>query len=317
MTFPITTRLPAQADDRAAIIANLMAAAPFIEPRYFYDPQGCALYEAITALEEYYPTRTEHAIMAEHAGALAKAIGSGGQMIDLGSGDSEKAARLLPHLQPSAYLAVDIAESAILAALPKLAKIAPTLALSGLVTDFSEKLEVAGLLSDARRTFYYPGSSIGNFSPQQAVGFLARVRSHCRPGKDGLLIGVDSVKDKARLDAAYDDALGVTAAFNLNALRHLNRRIRANFDVRDWQHRGFFNEAASRIEMHLEAKADVRVTLGTQTRVFRAGERIHTEDSYKYTRVGFEACLQQAGFSQQLYASNPSNDFHVFYATAI
>jgi dimethylhistidine N-methyltransferase len=317
MTFPITTRLPALADDRAAIVANLMAPTPFIEPRYFYDPQGCALYEAITALEEYYPTRTEHAIMAEHASALAQAVGAGGQMIDLGSGDSEKAARLLPHLRPSAYLAVDIAESAIRGALPKLAKIAPAMALAGLVTDFSEKLEVEGLLSDARRTFFYPGSSIGNFSPDQAVAFLARIRSQCRPAQDGLLIGVDSVKDKDRLDAAYDDALGVTAAFNLNALRHLNRRIRANFDVRDWQHRGFFNAAASRIEMHLEAKCDVRVTLGAQTRVFRAGERIHTEDSYKYSRAGFEACLKEAGFSPQLYASNPANDFHVFYATAV
>jgi dimethylhistidine N-methyltransferase len=315
--FPIITRFKPEVDRRIDAIARL-AARPVasIAPGWFYDAQGCALYEAITALDEYYPTRTEQAIFAAHMPEIARMVGRGAQLIDLGSGDSKKAAQLLPALQCSRYLAVDIAQSAIMDALPRLAKVAPQVALAGLVTDFSERLALEGLLDSAHRLFFYPGSSIGNYTPHDACEFLKRIRTHCRAGMDGLLIGVDSVKDHARLDAAYDDALGVTAAFNLNALRHINRVIGSNFDVRDWQHRGFFNAEAARIEMHLEARRDVQVTIGEAQRRFAAGERIHTENSYKYDRGGFAKLLNRAGFVVEHYFTDDAHDFHVFYALA-
>ena len=315
-TFPIFDRLPASGDIRAAIHADLFATSASISPRYFYDAMGCVLYEAITHLPEYYPTQTEIAILRDATSTIASELGIGRQLIDLGSGDSVKAAKLLLPLKCASYLAVDIARSAIASALPKLAKIAPHVTLSGVVTDFASKLDLEGTLSEAPRLFFYPGSSIGNFDPAAALGFLQRIRAHCRTHKDALLIGVDSVKDCARLNLAYDDPLGVTAAFNLNVLRHLNAVADTNFDVAQWKHLGFFNSAASRIEMHLEARAALTVRVGSGQRQFSAGERIHTENSYKYTRKSFAAQLRDAGFGVGHYFTDAATDFHVFLAHA-
>ncbi len=312
--YPIFDCLPPTADVRPSIEAGLLAAQASIAPRYFYDPLGCILYEAITKLDEYYPTRTERAILESSVDALKAVLPEGGQYIDLGSGDSEKASRLLPRLEPAAYLAVDIARSAIEAALPKLAKVAPHVRLAGVVTDFADSFDFASALEDCARIFVYPGSSIGNFAPNDAREFLMRLRAHCPNKADRLVIGVDSVKATARLDAAYDDALGVTAAFNLNVLRHLNALIDTDFDVRQWQHRGFFNVDASRIEMHLQARVKTTVRIGGQARVFDVDERIHTENSYKYTRSAFAALLQSAGFVECAYFTDAGADFHVFVA---
>jgi dimethylhistidine N-methyltransferase len=315
-TFPIFDRLPPAIDIRAAVQADLLLPQASIAPRYFYDAMGCVLYEAITHLPEYYPTQTEIAILREATPALAQALGIGRQLIDLGSGDSVKAAKLLLPLQCSAYVAVDIARSAIESALPKLAKIAPQVSLSGVVTDFAGTLDLSGALNETPRLFFYPGSSIGNFDPLAAEQFLQRVRAQCRSGKDALLIGVDSVKETARLKLAYDDPLGVTAAFNLNVLRHLNAIADTDFDVAQWQHIGFFNEHASRIEMHLQARQSLDVRVGTQVRHFASGERIHTENSYKYTRESFEQLLDRAGFATVNYFTDTRTDFHVFFAQA-
>ncbi len=315
-TFPIFDRLPASGDIRAAIHTDLLAPTASISPRYFYDAMGCVLYEAITHLPEYYPTQTEIAILRDATPTIASELGIGAQLIDLGSGDSVKAAKLLLPLQCAAYVAVDIARSAITSALPKLAKIAPHVALSGVVTDFASKLDLHGTLSEAPRLFFYPGSSIGNFDPTAALEFLKRIRAHCRSGKDALLIGVDSVKETARLNLAYDDPLGVTAAFNLNVLRHVNALSNTNFDVAQWKHVGYFNSAAARIEMHLEAREALTVQVGVAQRRFHAGERIHTENSYKYTRQSFEAQLHSAGFKVGHYFTDVAADFHVFMAHA-
>jgi dimethylhistidine N-methyltransferase len=164
--------------------------------------------------------------------------------------------------------------------------------------------------------FFYPGSSIGNFSPEQAVAFLRGLRANA--GADGgLLIGVDLIKDSAVLDAAYDDALGVTAGFNLNMLRHLNHLIGADFDVGQWQHRAFFNAAESRIEMHLEARSALTVRWDGGERHFARGERIHTEDSYKYTRQSFVGLLERAGFATAQVWTDPANWFAVIHARVI
>jgi dimethylhistidine N-methyltransferase len=315
-SFLILDRLPASADAKAAILSGLAAARPYIEPRYFYDPLGCALYEAITRLPEYYPTQTEIGLLNTNASAIASAVGPGAQMIDLGSGDSIKAGLLLPALRPSGYVAVDIARSAIEAALPRLLKTAPQVQYCGVVTDFANVLEVGDVLSPAQRLFFYPGSSIGNFDPAAAQAFVERIRDHCRAGKDWLLIGVDSVKDSERLTLAYDDPLGVTAAFNLNVLRHVNAIAHTNFDVRDWQHIGVFNEGASRIEMEVEARRDVIVKVGERTIPYAKGSRIHTENSYKYTRERFTELLSAAGFDVAHYFTDTRGDFHEFLALA-
>ena len=318
---PVQVRLidrlsPAEGDERAALIAGLRATPPRIEPKYFYDELGCALYGAICQLPEYYPTRTEAAIFREHRAAIAETVGQGAQLVDLGAGDCRKAQAWMPYLMPARYVAVDIAAAELENALARVAPDFPGIEMLGVVADFTRGLPLEDALDGRRCTFFYPGSSIGNFTPAQATAFLGRVHAQCaqRPGS-GLLIGVDAKKDKARLDAAYDDALGVTAVFNLNVLLHLNRRLGADFALDGWKHLGFYDPEAGRIEMHLEARRDQVVRLPDGPRRFAAGERIHTENSYKYHAAEFEALLRAAGFTKVARWSDAPQDYFVFYAT--
>ncbi len=322
-SYQIFNELKLDADAELTTLAvGLMANPSHLSPKYFYDELGCALYVSITLLPEYYPTRTEKAIFAEHRNAIANAVGIGKQFVDLGSGDSAKAAGWFTSLQPKRYIAVDIAESAIRASLEALAAEYSAIEMIGLVTDFSSEIRLTTALLPEQdhtpRTFFYPGSSIGNFTPESAVEFLSQVKSYCITADCGLLIGVDCKKDKSRLDAAYDDALGVTAAFNLNALRHVNRLLNTNFEVLDWAHRGFYNADQSRIEMHLEAKHDVTVSFmmngQSVVKIYKKGDRIHSENSYKYAPTEFQTLLAEAGFSRTQLWQDPSKDFAVFYA---
>lgn len=302
--------------EREALLHGLLAPAACLPPKLFYDTLGSILYEAIVETEEYYPTRTELAIVEAHRAEIASEIGPGRQWVDLGSGDSRKAERWFDACRPSRYVAVDICAPAIARALARLAGYAAPPELVGVVTDFSSALDVQDALIVAPTVFHYPGSSIGNFTPREALGLLSTLRKHCVVPGSGLLIGVDTVKDRTRLVAAYDDSLGVTAAFNLNVLRHVNRLLEADFDVRDWRHVALFNEEESRIEMHLEARRPVTVRLGGQTRRFAAGERIHTENSYKYTEEAFRRLLADAGFPSPRLWTDPGRNFFVFYAEA-
>ena len=304
-----------EAGELADLLAGLRAGAATLSPKYFYDELGCALYGAICQLPEYYPTRTEVRIFQDHRASIAAAIGSGKQFVDLGAGDCCKAQSWIPFIAPLRYIAVDIAGPEIDRALAKMSLDFPEVEMLGLVTDFSKELNLSDVLGPEPVTFFYPGSSIGNFTPQEALGFLKRIHTLCaqRPGS-GLLIGVDAKKPKPLLDAAYDDALGVTAAFNRNALLHLNRRYGFDFDVNGFVHRGFFNETAGRIEMHLEAVRDQTVYLDGKPRQFTAGERIHTENSYKYAPAEFEALLRDAGFTSVRRWSNAADSYSVFYA---
>ena len=181
----------------------------------------------------------------------------------------------------------------------------------GLVTDFSGRLDIPPELLEGRSTLFYPGSSIGNFAPDAAVDFLRQMR---RYASGGLLIGVDAKKDRNRLDAAYADALGVTAAFNLNALRHINRLIGSDFNETRWRHVGAYNETLGRVEMHLESVERQAVRIDGLSRMFEAGERIHSENSYKYRREEFAAMLSAAGFANHEVWTNPEQAFWVFYA---
>ena len=317
MQYRIVRRL---ADDRAGergrVIAALLATPASISPKYFYDELGCALYGAICRLPEYYPTRTEVAIFRDNRGEIAAAVGPGTQFVDLGAGDCCKALGWLPFLSPSRYVAVDIAGAEIERALARMAPDFPEIEMVGVVADFTAGLPVDDILDARPATFFYPGSSLGNFTPADALAFLATLRTHCthRSGSR-LMIGVDAKKPKRVLDAAYDDALGVTGAFNRNALLHLNARFGFDFDHGGFRHVAFYNEAEGRIEMHLEAVREQSVHLDGRVRRFAAGERIHTENSYKYAREEFEALLREAGFASVRHWSSPDEGYFVFLAS--
>ena len=302
------------AADRALIEAGLLQSVAHASPKYFYDSLGSHLFEAITELPEYYPTRTEAAIFATHGAAIADCVGAGTTLVDLGAGNCAKAARLFPLLEPVRYVAVDISVEFLHDALKRLQREHPALEMVGLGQDFSSRLDLEPGLIAGRGAFFYPGSSIGNFTRDEALAFLKRVRAQAQGG--GLLIGVDLVKPGAILQAAYDDAIGVTAAFNLNILRQLNRLIGSDFAPADWRHVGLYNEAESRVEMHLEARRDLRVRWPGAERTFGAGERIHTENSCKYTVAGFTALLEAAGFATPRHWTDERGWFGVFWAPA-
>lgn len=305
----------AQDEIQDQLVAGLLAPHAHVSPKYLYDVLGSRLFAAICELPEYYPTRTEAAIFAQHAGAIAAALGPDATLIDLGAGNCSKAARLFPSLRPKQYVAIDISEKFLREAVAALQQQFPKIKMTCLGMDFSSELELPANLGAQRRQFFYPGSSIGNFAPLESLKFLHRIRKSIAGSDGGLLIGIDLIKDKATLDAAYDDALGVTAAFNLNLLNHVNRLLEADFQPQQWRHRAFYNEAQHRIEMHLEARQDLTVHWQDGgLRRFALGESIHTESSYKYTEQGFIDLLQQAGFGKVQTWTDERNWFMVCHA---
>ncbi len=287
--------LPPHADRRGEVLAGFQRPAKTLSPKYFYDERGSQLFEAITRTQAYYPTRTECAILRHHGDAMAEAVGRESVLIELGSGNSEKIRLLLEALRPHLYMPIDISRDFLRASAESLAAAYPWLEVHGVCLDFTQPFELPLPLTDRRRFAFYPGSSIGNFAPPQAQRLLANVRTVV--GDDGgLLIGVDLQKDEAVLNAAYNDPEGWTAAFNRNALAHLNQLFDSNFDLNLFEHVAFYNAAAGRIEMHLEARCRHQVHLAGETIHFEKGERIHTENSYKYTQAGFAALAEAAGF---------------------
>ena len=312
---------------RAELVAGLQATPARISPKFLYDALGSRLFDAITELPEYYPTRTEAAIFQQHGADMAQVVPGGSILLDLGAGSCVKAARLFPVLRPAAYVAIDISVDYLRDTLQQLQQQHPALAMLGLGMDFSSRFalgaEVADWLADgpaaqAPRVVFYPGSSIGNFDPVEALALLKQAHTVCRSGGagGGLLIGVDRVKPRAVLEPAYDDALGVTGAFNRNLLLNVNRVLGADFAPAAWRHVGSFNEQASRIEMHLQATAEQTVRWPGGQRVFAAGERLHTENSYKWEPEDFEAVLQDAGFGPAHHWSDAQGWFSVFWAPA-
>ncbi len=308
---------------RTELLKGLQATKAYTSPKYLYDALGSKLFEAITELLEYYPTRTEAAIFLEHAESMVSHIPHGSVLVDLGAGNCQKAARLFKQLHPSRYVAVDISVDFLKEAMTRLQYQHPDLDMVGVGMDFAESLALPNeaLEGMAPRVFFYPGSSIGNFTPAEALTFLRAAHTGCglhegRSDKSGLLIGVDLVKGTAELEAAYDDALGVTAAFNRNMLLYINRLIGSNFNISDWSHVALYNEEISRIEMHLEAKRDVALRWTGGERSFVKGERIHTENSYKWTTQSFSELLMQAGFAQPVVWTDADGKFAVMWATA-
>lgn len=285
---------------KEAVLAGLAARPKRIPPKYFYDSEGSRLFEAICAQPEYYLTRVETALLQAEAEAIAHHVGPVACMIEPGAGCCAKARLLLGRLEAASYWPVDISGEALAQAAGRLANEHPALAVMAVQLDFTAADGFAPLLphlpATGRRLVYYPGSSIGNAGPAEAVALLKAFRTLA--GADGgLLIGFDLKKDPARLHAAYNDAAGVTAAFNRNLLVRLNRELGADFRPDRFDHYAFYNPSEGRIEMHLVSRERQRVTVAGVPIQFEEGESLHTENSCKYTPQEFAALAAQAGFA--------------------
>jgi len=305
MTFVMKSKLFQE------IIDGLQANPASISPKFFYDELGSSLFQAITHLEEYYPTRVERGIMQSNLSQIAQAIASVDVIVELGAGNCEKVRPLLDSISPKQYQALDISVDFLEVALADLHHDYPAIDMKAIAADLTQELSFPDL-QDQRILFFYPGSSIGNFNPPEASRLFSNLARECY-GSGGLLIGVDLVKDIHVLERAYNDTLGVTAAFNLNALRHLNHLIGSNFSIPDWEHYAFFNQSHNRIEMHLRAKSDQLVSWSGGHRHFRIGEMIHTENSYKYSKVMFLKMLHEAGFTHVSAWTDPESNFLVCF----
>jgi dimethylhistidine N-methyltransferase len=289
---------PTPADFAAEVLAGLRRRPRYVPPKFFYDAEGSRLFEAITELPEYYPTRTEIGILQERAGEIARRVGTGGLLVEPGGASPAKARILLDGLQPCAYVPMDISREHLWLAADQVAAEYPWLEVHAACTDFTRLLEVPPAAPTGTRVAFFPGSSIGNFDPEDAVGFLATVAELVRPN-GFLLIGVDLKKDPARLEAAYDDAAGITAAFNLNLLVRMNRELGADFDLDAWRHRALYDADRGRIEMHLVSRRAQTVQVAGVPFDFAADETIHTENSYKYGVEEFQALARRAGFTPE------------------
>ncbi|WP_240757190.1 L-histidine N(alpha)-methyltransferase [Roseicella aquatilis] len=306
----------AAAMQRAALIADalagLSAARKTLPCKWLYDAEGARLFEAITRLPEYYPTRTETGILTGQAEAIAAAVGPGAAVVEFGPGDGAKAALLLAGLRaPAAYVPVDIAPEWLEAAASRVAAARPGLPVLPVVADFTQGFALPQRLGAAPRLGFFPGSTIGNFEPAEATGFLRRLRATLGTGSR-LLLGADLVKEVAVLEAAYDDAAGVTAAFNLNLLHRLNREAGAEFDPAGFRHRAVWNAALERIEMHLVSCHAQRVRLAGREIRFAEGETIHTESSHKYRPERLRALAAAAGWQVAATWMDPDRLFSVW-----
>jgi L-histidine N-alpha-methyltransferase len=286
--------------DRAAlaeVLAGLRLPQKTVSPKYFYDARGSELFEQITRLDAYYPTRTERDILRRHGAAIAAAAGPEAAIVEFGSGNSEKIRLLLDRLvRPRAYVPIDISAEHMAAAAAALGAEYSGLAVIPVAGDYTRPLRLPAhsALAGARRVGFFPGSTIGNFTPTEAAGFLRTARGILAGGD--LLIGIDLQKDPAVLDLAYNDPEGVTAAFNLNMLANLNALFDADFDPAAFAHRAFYTATEGRIEMHLVSRRAQTVRLAGQRIAFAEAETIHTESSYKYTLEDVRALAAAGGW---------------------
>jgi dimethylhistidine N-methyltransferase len=308
--------LPATDDFESDFCAGLRAKPRSVSPKYFYDARGCALFDAICELPEYYPTRTECAILREHARDMAACIGPGADIVEFGAGAMTKIRIVLDAChEPVRYLPVDIASEHLEQHAGPLRASFPGLEVTPLAADFTRSFALPPPARAAvRRVGFFPGSSIGNFTPDEARRFLAAAARTLRGG--GLLIGVDLVKDPAVLHAAYNDAQGITAAFNKNLLERANRELRADFDLAAFDHYAFFNPRDSRIEMHLVSQQRQTVRVADETFEFASGESLHTENSYKYSLESFATLARAAGFTPRRRWCDPAAYFSVHWLEA-
>jgi dimethylhistidine N-methyltransferase len=298
------------------VIRGLSAPRKTLPPKYFYDERGSQLFEAICELPEYYPTRTELAMLEAAAPDIARRIGAGAAIVEYGSGSGRKTQGLIRALQPHVYVAVDISGELLQSSVGALAAEFPKVRMVAICADYTHALPLGDLeTSDiSRRAVFFPGSTIGNFDPPEALAFLTNA---CRvAGRGGaMLVGVDLKKERSVLLAAYNDAQGVTAAFNLNVLARINRELGGDFDLEKFEHRADYDAQAGRIEMHLVSRERQRVRVGDREFEFAASETIHTENSYKYAVEEFQAMAERAGFVAAHCWVDPQRLFSIHYLT--
>jgi len=309
--------VPSELDDfYQDVIDGLNQPARFISPKYFYDHAGSRLFESICEQPEYYPTRTETALLKQYANEIAALAGDGCYIIEPGSGSCEKVRYLLDALRPAAYVPLDISCTHLDKAAACIADDFPWLDVHAVCTDITAEVSLPFIPAMANSVMFYPGSSIGNFDPQAAVDFLSCLARITGQG-GGLLIGVDLKKDQNVLDAAYNDASGITAAFNLNVLQRINRELAGDFDMEAFAHHAFYNSVRGRIEMHLISERKQTVRVDGHTFEFNAGDSIHTENSYKYTIDEFQTLARQAGFTPCRVWTDNDDLFSLHYLRAV
>lgn len=312
----VSVEVESRCEFAEALIAGLSAPQKSIPCRFFYDAAGSALFERITELPEYYPTRTEMSILAAHAADMAALAAPGAVLIEFGSGSSLKTELLLEKMRDLyAYVPIDISGAALDDAKARIETRFPGLSVLPVLGDFARPLRLSDAIAQKPRLGFFPGSTIGNLTEGEAVELLANMRRIL--GDDGILIiGADLKKDVRRLLAAYDDAAGVTGAFNLNLLHRANRELDADFDVDNFAHLATYNVRHGRIDMHLVSRAEQSVSVAGHRFRFKAGERIHTEHSHKYDIDGFRALARRAGWCPQTVWTDAERLFSVHVLAA-
>lgn len=297
---------------RIAVLDGLRQDPKSIPSKFLYDETGSRLFDEITLLDEYYPTRTELRLLEKHARDIARIAGAGITLVEFGSGSGLKIRLLLDELdRPRAYIPIDIARAQLMTASRALAHDYSGLSVLPMHADFTRPIDLPRL-GPGRRIGFFPGSTIGNFTPEEAIAFLHAAGQSLGPGS-GMVIGVDLKKDPGVLHAAYNDREGVTAAFNMNLLARINRELTGSFDLTRFRHRAVYARDKGRIEMHLESLVEQSVTVAGRSFRFAAGETIHTENSYKYTREGFAALATSGGWDAAACWTDPDEMFSVHF----
>jgi dimethylhistidine N-methyltransferase len=300
---------------RADVLAGLSQRHKAIPARWFYDERGSQLFEAITALAEYYPTRAETEILERHGADFAAEVGSGHAVVEFGSGSSAKTPLLLQAIAPAAYVPIDISGEFLRASAAALAADFPGLPVLPVEADFTKPVALPPEVADLPKLGFFPGSTIGNLVPPTAVDLLRSMAGTLGFGTE-LLIGMDRIKDESTLIAAYDDAAGVTAAFNLNLVDRINRELRADVPRDAFAHEARWNAALARIEMHLVASRDVRFSVAGEPFAMARGETIHTENSHKYDRNSATMLLIAGGWTPRRWFADAEERFMLVLAEA-
>jgi dimethylhistidine N-methyltransferase len=310
MQFAFHDHHPPAVDLLGEVLDGLAGRPKSLSPKFFYDQRGSRLFDAITRLPEYYPTRTEIGILREQGDAIAEHLGHDTVLIELGSGSPQKIRVLLDSLRPAVYMPVDISAEHLRDSASHIARDYPDMQVEAVCADYSDGLQLPEMDGTTPRAAFFPGSSIGNFEPPAAVELLRGVGRDLGPG-GAMLIGVDLKKDKQQLDAAYNDSQQITAAFNLNLLTRINREADADFDTACFDHRAFYDEAQGRIEMHLVSACEQDVRVDGHRFRFDAGETIHTENAYKYSVDEFHELGARAGYEAEQVWTDPEALFSV------
>lgn len=300
---------------RADVLAGFAMRPRAIPARWFYDHRGSGLFEEITDLPEYYPTRVETALLARIAGEVAAKVGPGRAVVEFGSGSSLKTPHILSAVAPAAYVPIDISGEFLRESAAALASDFPKLSILPVEADFMLPIEPPAEIARLSKLGFFPGSTIGNMVPRTAVNLLRAMVETLGVGAM-LLIGIDRIKDRETLIRAYDDAAGVTAAFNLNLLERINRELDADVPVDAFRHRAIWNDDHARIEMHLEATRDIAFTIEGETFAMRAGETIHTENSHKYGPRDARLLLRAGAWTPVAEWTDPDDQFALILAEA-